>query len=136
MRKAPEMRWQGIWVIWDSRINKNTETMSEKSNSNAATAMISFLTGAAAGAVAGVLFAPDKGARTREKIAEKTRQVRDDVNDDVNKKVDDLKSHISDFVDEMKNKINDLEKDMKTKAEEAKNSAASKVEKKAKEAQS
>lgn len=110
--------------------------MSEQSNSNTSNAFITFLSGAAVGAVAGILFAPDKGSNTREKISEKTKQVKADVNEDFSTKVDKLKSNFSDFVDEMKTKISDLEKEMKARAEEAKNNAAKTVEQKAKEAQS
>ena len=48
------------------------------------------LTGAAAGAIAGILLAPDKGSVTRENIAKKGRDT-----------VDDLKGQVNDFVDKV-----------------------------------
>lgn len=110
--------------------------MSHNSGNSGFTAIVSFLAGAAAGAVTGILFAPDKGANTRERIVERTKEVGTDAKDDVNEKMDSLKSYINDFMDEVKGRFTELEKDMKQRAEEAKNEAAKTVEKKAKQAQS
>jgi gas vesicle protein len=48
--------------------------------------VLSVLAGLAAGAILGVLFAPDKGSETRKKIARKGA----DMADDVKEKVDEL----------------------------------------------
>ena len=52
--------------------------------------MLGVLTGAAAGAIAGILLAPDKGSVTRENIAKKGRDT-----------VDDIKGQVNDFVDKV-----------------------------------
>jgi gas vesicle protein len=39
--------------------------------------------GAAAGAVAGVLFAPDKGTETRKKISDKTKSLKNDLTEKI-----------------------------------------------------
>ena len=49
------------------------------------------LVGAAAGAVLGVLFAPDKGSETRRKIGKKT----DDIIDQLSSKIDEGKEALS-----------------------------------------
>ena len=53
--------------------------------------MLGFLAGAAVGALAGILFAPDKGSNTRKKIANKTGDLTDSV-----------KSSFNDFIDGVK----------------------------------
>jgi gas vesicle protein len=58
------------------------------------------LLGAAAGAVLGVLFAPDKGSETRKKISKKGADLRDNFKSKVNDLVDDLTNHYEEAKDE------------------------------------
>ena len=45
--------------------------------------IVGFLCGAAVGALAGILLAPDSGEETRKKIANKAKDLKDDLNDQV-----------------------------------------------------
>jgi gas vesicle protein len=44
---------------------------------------IAFLAGAAAGAIAGILLAPEKGTETRKKIADKAKNLKETVTEKV-----------------------------------------------------
>ncbi len=55
---------------------------------------LAFLTGAAAGAIAGILLAPDKGTETRKKIADKAKGLKETMREKVKdglQKANDLK---------------------------------------------
>ena len=104
-----------------------------KSGSNS---VLAFLAGAAAGAVTGILFAPEKGSKTRKNIKKKTKQMGDEINENIEGRVNDLKGTMSEFVEEITARFTELEEDIKKQAEEKKNEAAKTVEKKAKQAQS
>jgi gas vesicle protein len=65
--------------------------------------------GAAVGALAGILFAPAKGSETRQQIADKAS---------------DVKENLSDIVDKGKDALNDLSNTAKEKGEEIKEAVA------------
>ena len=61
-------------------------------SNNAGNTLVAVLTGVAIGAGIGILFAPDKGSKTRMKIKEGF----DDVKDDLHYKFDKVSSQLSD----------------------------------------
>lgn len=68
--------------------------------------LLGLFVGAAAGAVAGILFAPEKGAETRRKITEKSNEFKDDISE----KIDHLKESIEEKIAEALPKDKDKEK--------------------------
>ena len=57
--------------------------------------VVGFLAGAAIGALAGILFAPDKGSNTRKKITDKTGDMTDTVKNSFNDFIDGVKQTYS-----------------------------------------
>ncbi len=53
--------------------------------------LVGFLAGAAVGALAGILFAPDAGTNTRKKIASKSGDITDSVKNSFNDFIDGVK---------------------------------------------
>lgn len=67
--------------------------------------LIGLLAGAAAGAIAGILFAPDKGSKTRNKISKKTRDTADGIKDSFSGFVDSMVNKFSKATDEVSEKL-------------------------------
>jgi gas vesicle protein len=107
---------------------KKIKTMSKKN------VLIGFLSGIAAGAAIGILFAPAKGTDTRDKIKRTSRKVTDDITETIGKQVDSLRRHFNNFVDDTKNRFGNLESEVKKKATDATKSAAELAEEKARQA--
>lgn len=68
--------------------------------------IIGILGGIAAGALLGVLFAPDKGSKTRQKIAKKTKQYSDSVKDTYQNLVGKIKQNGEEVIEKGKSKLN------------------------------
>lgn len=66
--------------------------------------LVGLLSGAAVGAALGILYAPDKGDRTRRKIAKTSRDIKNTVTD----KIQDFVDSAEEFVEELKDEAADL----------------------------
>jgi gas vesicle protein len=78
--------------------------------------LLGVLAGIAAGALVGILFAPDKGSETRRKIVEKG----EDYIDGIQKKFNDMLDDITQKMDATKAKAEKLAADAKGKVEDVK----------------
>jgi len=77
------------------------------------------LAGVAAGALLGILFAPDKGKVTRKKISKKG----EDYLETAKEKFDEFLNDISEKIDEVKEEVTDFAEKGRAKAEKAKKDA-------------
>ncbi len=72
-------------------------------------ALLGFIAGVSMGALAGILFAPDKGSKTRKKISDKSGNIADSV-----------KNSFSDFIDSVKDAYGGTKNEAEDAAEKAK----------------
>lgn len=79
--------------------------------------MLGFLAGAAVGALAGILLAPDKGSETRKKIASKAGDIKESVKGTVNEFADKVKETYS----SVKGSAQDLKEEATAKMNTARN---------------
>ncbi len=81
--------------------------------------LLGVLAGAAAGALVGILFAPEAGDKTRKKIAKKSEDYVDGIKEKFNGLINDLTRKM----DGVQAKANEMADDAKSKVEEMKTSA-------------
>ena len=89
--------------------------MSSKTSSS----VIALLAGAAIGAGLGILFAPDKGSKTREKIKGNFDDLKDQAKEKWETLEEDTKEKFSRTKDDLKETVENLLSDTSYKAEEA-----------------
>ncbi|RAR72880.1 YtxH domain-containing protein [Flavobacterium aciduliphilum] len=89
--------------------------MSNKTSSS----IIALLAGVAIGVGLGILFAPDKGSKTREKIKEGLDDLKDQAKTQWSNLEDETKEKFSKTKDELKETVDDLLSNSSYKAEEA-----------------
>lgn len=89
--------------------------------------VLGLLAGVAAGALLGILFAPDKGSKTRRQILDKSgdyadelKSKFDEVIDTITQKFVQTKEEAEEMAAKGKSKYDDVKKDVKNAASEAK----------------
>jgi len=82
--------------------------------------ILGILGAAAAGAFLGVLFAPDKGANTRKKISDKSKDYGDNLKSKVDGILNTITSNGKDIIEEGKAKFNSVKDDFNSEAKTVK----------------
>jgi gas vesicle protein len=80
--------------------------------------VLGLLAGIAAGATLGILFAPDKGHKTRRKIARKSSDYAEEIGEKIEEQYHDLVETVSGKFDKMLNEVNKAIRTGQSKAEE------------------
>lgn len=70
--------------------------------------LLGVLSGLAAGAMLGILFAPDKGSKTRKKIYKKGEDYADGLKEKFNDFVDDMSDKFDEVKDEVRGEVSDV----------------------------
>jgi gas vesicle protein len=82
---------------------------------NSGKVLLGVLTGVAAGALLGILFAPDKGSETRKKLSQKGS----DYADELKNKFNEFIESVTDQLDTVQEDVEELARKGKAKADQA-----------------
>ena len=81
--------------------------------------VVALLVGLAAGAALGILFAPDKGNETRDKLAESLKTLGDSIKETAAKEINNRVNLKDKVVDNIKSKMNGVEQEYQDDLEHA-----------------
>ena len=81
--------------------------------------VVALLAGLAAGAALGILFAPEKGIETRDKLTESLKKLGDSIRDTAATEIDNLVGLKDKVVDNIKSKIKSTEQEYQDDLEHA-----------------
>jgi len=81
--------------------------------------VIALLAGLAAGAALGILFAPDKGNETRDKLSESLKNLGDSIRETAATEIDNLVGMKDKIVDNLKTKLKGAEEEYQDDLEHA-----------------
>jgi gas vesicle protein len=93
---------------------KNYNVMSDNSK-----VVVALLAGLAAGAALGILFAPEKGTETRDKLSESLKQLGDSIRETAANEIDSLMGLKDKVVDNIKSKIKTVDEEYQDDLEHA-----------------
>ncbi len=81
--------------------------------------VVALLAGLAAGAALGILFAPDKGAETRDKLSDSLKKLGDSIKDTAANEIDNLIGLKDKVVENIKGKVKVVEQEYQDDLEHA-----------------
>ena len=81
--------------------------------------VVALLAGLAAGAALGILFAPEKGTETRDKLTESLKKLGDSIRETAANEIDNLVGLKDKVVDNIKSKISSTEDELQDDLEHA-----------------
>ena len=79
--------------------------------------LVGLLAGLAAGAALGLLFAPEKGSDTRDKLNQSLKDLGDSIKDRAADEINNLSSFKEKVVTSIKNKLRDVEEEYSSEVE-------------------
>jgi gas vesicle protein len=81
--------------------------------------VVALLAGLAAGAALGILFAPDKGTETRDKLTDSLKKLGDSIRETAANEIDNLVGLKDKVVDNIKSKIKNVDEEYQDDLEHA-----------------
>ena len=90
-------------------------------NKHSAQLIGAMLIGVAVGAIGGVLFAPEKGKKTRKKIVKGAQEATNNFKNSIQEQINTLRSEAEELASSAKSKSEEIAKDVRQKADSVRN---------------
>src|SRR6266481_6219350 len=100
-------------------MKQNVELKNYTSMNDNSKVVVALLAGLAAGAALGILFAPEKGTETRDKLTESLKKLGDSIRETAASEIDNLVGLKDKVVDNIKSKIKNTEGEFQDDLEHA-----------------